>query len=111
MMATVDRRYGKIFSAIIEVSRILEDYRIDAIGGLSVGLEIFELAVIPSLLNNAETWTEMNAETETKLENLQNLMFRYVFAVPMSTLKPIIRWDLGQLSVRTALEQNSTPYK
>ena len=100
VMATVDKRYGRIFSAIIEVSKILEDYRIDVIGGLSVGLEIFELAVIPSLLNNAETWTEMNSETETKLESLQNLMFRHIFAVPMSTPKPILRWDLGQLSVK-----------
>ena len=51
--ATVSHRYGRMFSAIIEVSSILEDYRIDTIGGLKAGLDIFEMALIPSLLNNS----------------------------------------------------------
>ena len=49
MEATVAKRYGRIFSSIIEVSSILEDYRIDTIGGLKSGYKIFDLAVIPSL--------------------------------------------------------------
>ena len=97
---TVDKRYGRVFSAMLEISAILEDYRIDSIGGLSAGLEIYELALLPSLLHNAETWTKIDAETEDKLEKLQNSMFRSLFGVPRSTPKPILRSDLGQLSVR-----------
>ena len=97
---TVDKRYGRAYSAILEVASILEDFRIDSIGGLKVGLEIFELAIVPSLLNNSDTWVEIDKETEKKLDNLQNIMFRSLFAVPSSTPKPILRWDLRQLSMR-----------
>ena len=98
--ATIDRRYGRIFAAVIEVASILEDFRIDTIGGIRVGLDIFELSVVPSLLNNAETWVGMNTDTEDRLDNLQNCMFRTIFAVPKSTPKPILRWDLGHLSMK-----------
>ena len=64
IQSTIDNRYGRTFMAIIEVAAILKDYRIDSIGGIIAGLEIFNLAIIPSLLNNAETWTEMNKEAE-----------------------------------------------
>ena len=41
----------------------------------------------------------MNKEAEIKLEKLQNLMFRNLFGVPESTPKPLLRFDLGSLSV------------
>ena len=97
--ATIDKRYSRVFWTIIEVSSILNDFRIDAIGGLKAGLEIFELAIIPSLLNNSDTWVEMDSECEKKLEKLQNIMFKNLFAVPESTPKPILRFDLGNLSM------------
>ena len=92
--------YGRIFSAITEISAVLDDYRINSIGGLSAGLEIYELAIVPSLLYNAETWTNIDSDTENVLEKLQNAMFRALFAVPRSTPKPILRSDLGNLTVR-----------
>ena len=85
--------------AICEVSSILNDYRIDTVGGLLAGLEIFDLAITPCLLNNADTWTLINADAESKLYYLQNLMFRSILGVPESTPKPLLRFDLGSLSM------------
>ena len=65
-LATVTHRYGRIFSSMIEVSSILDDYRIDTIGGMKAGLEIYELALAPSLLNNADTWIFMDKVTIQK---------------------------------------------
>ena len=98
--ATIDKRYGRIYTAIIEISSVLDDYRIDTIGGIKAGLEIFELALIPALLHNADTWLDIDEKAEEKLEKLQNTMFRYLFAVPESTPKPILRFDLGNLSIK-----------
>ena len=98
--ATVDKRYGRIYSLMTEISAVLDDYRINSIGGLSAGVQIYELAILPSLLYNAETWTDIDSETENILEKLQNYMFRLLFAVPKSTPKPILRSDLGHLTVR-----------
>ena len=36
--ATITYRYGRIFNSIIEVSAILDDFRIDTIGGMNAGL-------------------------------------------------------------------------
>ena len=41
---TIDKRYGKIFTSIIEFSSIFQDYRIDTSGDTKAGL-----ALIPSL--------------------------------------------------------------
>ena len=97
---TVNKRCGKMFSSIIEISSILDDFRIDSLGGLKAGLDIFDLALIPTLHNNADTWVDLKEDTIQKLENLQNTMFRYLFAVPKSTPQPIMRFDLGHLSMR-----------
>merc|ERR1712086_334863 len=91
--ATVAKRYGRIFSSIIEVSSILEDYRIDTIGGLKSGYKIFDLAIIPSLLNNADVWIQIDEQTTNRLEDLQKMMFRYLFAVPISTPTPMLRFE------------------
>ena len=67
---TINHRYGRIFSSIIEISAILDDFRIDTIGGMIAGLEIFELALLPSLLNNADTWIDIGPESISRLESL-----------------------------------------
>lgn len=54
--ATIKGREGRIIGAIIEVRSILEDCRLQSIGGSLAGLEIWELALIPAILNNAETF-------------------------------------------------------
>ena len=97
---TIDKRYGRIFTAMIEIASVLDDYRIDTIGGLKAGLEICELALFPSLLHNADTWLDIDANAEDKLEKVQNSMFRYLFGVPECTPKPILRFDLGNLSMK-----------
>ena len=57
------------------------------------------MALLPSLLYNADTWVDIDSKAEIKLEKLQNSMFRYLFGVPDSTPKPILRFDLGNLSM------------
>jgi hypothetical protein len=96
---TINHRFGRILSSIIEISAILDDFRIDTIGGLVAGLEIFELALLPSLLNNSDVWIDLNEESITKLENLQNSMFRNLFGVPSSTPLPLLRFDVGSLTM------------
>ena len=53
--AIVNKRCGRTFSLLIEISAILNDFRIDSLVGLRAGLDIYELALFPSLLYNADT--------------------------------------------------------
>ena len=98
--ATVKKSCGKYFSAIMEISSILQDFRIDSVGGIKAGLAIYELALVPSLLNNADTWVDISKETVNRLESMQNTMFRYLIAVLNSTPQPILRFELGHLSMK-----------
>jgi hypothetical protein len=43
---------------MIEVSAILDDLRIDSIGEMKAGLEIYELAILPSLLMFGWRWAK-----------------------------------------------------
>ena len=102
--ATVAKRFGRIFCNIIEISSILEDYRVETIGGLKSGLDIFEMAILPSLLNNSDVWVGIDEPTVNRLESLQNKMFRQLFAVPDSTPIPMLRFDLGCLTMKERID-------
>ena len=54
---------------------------------------------MPSLLNNSDCWIDLTDESVTKLENLQNIMFRNLFGVPASTPIPLLRFDVGCLKM------------
>ena len=47
---------GKIIAATHEIKAIMDDYRMQAIGVMMGAWDLWNLAVIPSLLNNYSTW-------------------------------------------------------
>ena len=65
------------------------------VGGLTAGIEMWELAYIPSLLNNSESWVSMDVKHISKLDDLQLMMYRTLLRVPASTPKPALVWDMG----------------
>ena len=74
-----------------------------AVGGTLAGLEIWELSFIPSILSNAETWVDIDENSIKILNNLQNMMFRYLLNTPRSTPKPFLLWELGSLSMENRI--------
>ena len=80
--ATVNHRYGKLVHGLKEIKAIIEDCRSNTLGGLKVGLDIWETAYIPSMLNNSSTWMEIDQATLNKLEEMQNAFYRNLFDVP-----------------------------
>ena len=73
---TVDQRYGRVFAAIFEMKAVLEDLRLQMIGGIKCGIDIWELAIIPSLLNNCSTWVEISSQSVEKVNKLQNIFLQ-----------------------------------
>ena len=90
VQATIDERYGKAFASLREIGSVINDFRINAIGGLKAGLDIFEMVVIPSVLNNSDTWMEIDKGSISRLDELQNSMFKNLFAVPHSVPIPAL---------------------
>ena len=70
--ATVKSRESKIKGATMEIKSIIEDFRMQNYAGLEAAVEIWEKALIPSLLNGAGYWLG-NIKDAVKLCNdLQN---------------------------------------
>ena len=78
-----------------------------SLGGIKAGIDIFNLAILPKLIYNSDTWTEMNDKAIKRLENLQNTFLRCIFSVPTSTPKAALNWDSGFLSVEFMVSQKN----
>ena len=98
--ATVDARAASLKSGAVEVRAIIEDCRSSCLGGLTVGLEILELAYIPAVLNNAQTWMEIDKVKIDKLEDMQYNFLRILLATPASTPQAALVWDCGMLKMK-----------
>ena len=94
-MATIKEREPKVKAACYEAAAIIEDWRAQCIGGFRSALDLFELAILPTLLYNAETWVEISREAEERLENIQLFYLRLVLRLPKGTPKPALLSETG----------------
>ena len=53
---TIERRLAKVKGAMYETKAILEDFEMQAIGGMAEAWDIWERAILPSLLANCRSW-------------------------------------------------------
>ena len=60
---TIEARDAKVKGACYETVAIVEDWRAQVIGGFHSAIDLFELAILPTLLYNAETWIGINKES------------------------------------------------
>ena len=84
---TITKRLPLIKHAIFEVVGLIEDFRMQALGAARCAIEIYEKAIVSSLLNNAETWMEISEASITRISNIQYLFLRLLFRVGKGTPK------------------------
>ena len=97
---TVNNRHGEIIHGIKEIRAIVEDCPSNTLGGLKVGMDIWETAYVPSLLNNSSTWMEIKDTTINKLEEMQNSFYRNLFNNPFTTPKAALIWEVGGMKMK-----------
>ena len=105
VLATVLKRKGQVVSSILETKAVIEDCRSNIVGGITAGLEIWELAILPHLLNNGETWTEIKKSTIDMLDDLQYMFMRYLLATPRTCPIPALLWETGGLLMEHRIAQ------
>ena len=86
-----------------EIRTVLDDVRSNSIGGLSVGIDLWESAVLPMLLFNAETWFSIPQRTMDELENLQKQFFRCILAVGSGCPIPSLYWETGGMLIKNRI--------
>ena len=97
---TISNRQGRTILSIIETRAIIDDCRINSVGGLQAGLDIWEISILPSLLNNCQTWVNISEASIKLLETLQNNMYRTLLSVPRTCPLPSLCWDMGSVQMR-----------
>ena len=75
VLATVKARYGKVQAAIYEIGSVIDDCRANVVGGITVGIDIWEISFIPFLLANSSTWSDIPKSAIKFLDNLQNMFY------------------------------------
>ena len=82
-----------------ETKAVMEDYRMQAVGGMSGAWIIWERAICPKLLNNCGTWVGVGKSAIKTLDKLQNDYLRLIYACPPSTPIPALRAMAGMLDM------------
>ena len=84
----------------MEIKSIIEDFRMQNYAGLEAAVEIWEKALIPSLLNGAGSWLG-NIKDAVKLCNdLQNFYWRVMLEIPASTPKIALQCETGSMDMK-----------
>ena len=100
--ATVQERVGRIKGATMEIKGIIEDFKMQNISGMMAAWELWERALIPSLLSGSGTW--FGLKTNTKVidicDNMQNFFWRVMLAVPESCPKIALRCETGMMGMK-----------
>ena len=102
-IVTINKRYNKVITTLSEIRAVIEDCRAHITGGLVTGLEIWEMAVMPYLLNNCETWSDIPPEALQLLDNLQNEFLRHLLATPRTCPTPSLMWETGTITMENKI--------
>ena len=99
---TIQERTGRIKGATREIKQIIEDFRMQSIGGLMAAWELWEKALIPSLLSGAGTWFGLGSKSKAidMCDNLQNYFWRVILSVPESCPKVALRCETSMMGMK-----------
>ena len=77
----------------MEIKSIVEEYQMQTVGSLMAASELWERALIPSLLSGAGTWLGACKEAIDLCENIQNFFWRVILKVPESCPKVALKCE------------------
>ena len=99
-LASVKDRVGKIKGAAIEIKAIIKEYEMQALAGAMAAWELWEHALLPSLLSGAGTWLGEIKEAVDLCDSLQNFFWRLILEVPESCPKVYLRSETNMIGAK-----------
>ena len=98
--ATKSNIIGRITAATHKIKAVLDDFRLQAMVGVMGALDLWNMAVVPSLMDNCSTWIGITGKLVDRLESIQERYVRLMLEVPVSTPKIALRAETGLLSMK-----------
>jgi hypothetical protein len=89
--ATICSRQGKIKAEMFEMKAIMEDFRLQAVGGMAGAIDVWEMGICAKLLANCGSWVAIGKEAFKQLNQLQDSYLRMTYSCPPSTPLPALR--------------------
>ena len=103
VQCTVKDREGKVKGSIYELRAIIEDFRMQSVGGIEAAIDLYESCVVPSLLANCATWLDVKQHTVDRLDSTQDLFGCVLLQVPLSSPRLATRAALGLTGMKWRL--------
>ena len=100
--ATAQERVGRLKGATREIKGIIEEFQMQTLGGMMAAWELWERALIPSLLSGAGTWFG-GGDSKKVVEicdGIQNYFWRVMLTVPESCPKIALRCETGMMGMK-----------
>ena len=94
---TVQKRIGVVKHTVNEIRSVIEDARAKKIGAIDLAFNIWELAILPMLLYNAESWLSMSKKTLKLLDNLFHWFCQKIYRVGVGCPIPNFYWQSASL--------------
>ena len=98
--ATIKDRTAKVKGAIYATKQIIDTFEMQTMGGMMAAKQLWEGAIIPSLLAGAGTWVGATAEAEAMCDQLQELFWRVMFELPQGTPKVMLTAETASLRMK-----------
>ena len=98
--ATIKARDNTIRGSIHELRGLIEDFRMQSLGGCQAALDLYESCLVPSLLSNAGTWVEISNKAVKMLDSLQATFGKVLLSLPASAQDASLRAALGLLGMK-----------
>ena len=97
---TIKERKRKLVSRSEEIVQLANNPMMTGLGHSKTAFNLFEAQIIPSLLNNAESWIGMTNKQIKELQDFQDIFTRKVLHLAPSTTKALINWDIGMMPMK-----------
>ena len=94
---TINKRYVKAYKAIYEINIIIQDVRVSVLGAFSTAMMLWEMSVLPALLNSASCWFKLPKAALNKLNKLSQLFLSTVLQAWPKCPAPALYWFTGSI--------------
>ena len=98
--ATWEKRTGKFKGAAFEIRSVIEEFSMQAMGGMMAAKVLLVRALLPSLLSGACNWSGFKQTTEEDCDNMIYLYWRIMFKVPEGTPQVALITETGTMRTR-----------
>ena len=97
---TINERKRKLISRSEEIIQLSNTTQMAGLGHSRTAFNLFEAQIIPSLLNNAESWIGITEKQIKELQDFQDIFTRKVLHLAPSTTKALINWDVNLMPMK-----------